>query len=73
MTNKKYDRIVFVSRILISALCTLYISLAKVLGWPYGEEVGLISAALITFMNSIMEAYSKDYFSDKEIVEREEK
>ena len=72
MNNKTYDNIVFVSRILISALGALYIAIAEIWKLPYGAEVGLTVSALTAFINSIMEIKSHAYFSDKEIIEKDE-
>lgn len=73
MHNLTYDRIVFITRILISALATLYIACAMIWDLPYAEQVGLTATALTAFCNSILKIKSDEYFEDHDIVGKEEK
>lgn len=68
MINKHYDKIVFVTRILIEALAALYISVAIIWKLPYGEQVGLTATAITAFLNSLLKVRSDEYFEDHEIV-----
>ena len=70
MLNKNYDRIVFVTRILIGALAALYISIAMIWNLPYGEQVGLTATALTAFLNSLLKIRSDEYFEDHDIVSK---
>lgn len=70
MSNKLYDKIVFVSRILISGLGALYLAIAEIWGLPYGTEVGLTVTAVVTFINTLMKIKSDSYFEDKEIIDK---
>lgn len=68
MLNKNYDRIVFITRILIDAIAALYIAVAIIWKLPYGEQVGLTATAVTAFLNSLLKIRSDEYFEDHEIV-----
>lgn len=72
MHNITYDRVVFVTRILIDAIAALYIAVAMIWKLPYAEQVGLTATALTAFCNSILKIKSNEYFEDHEIVEKGE-
>lgn len=73
MHNLTYDRIVFITRIMIDALAALYIACAMIWDLPYSEQVGLTATALTAFCNSILKIKSDEYFEDHDIVGKEEK
>lgn len=50
MTNKVFNCIRFWAEVGISAICTLYGSIADIWGLPYGESVLQTGAALGTFL-----------------------
>ena len=72
MHNITYDRVVFVTRILVDALAALYIACAMIWDLPYAEQVGLTATAFTAFCNSILKIKSNKYFDDHEIVEKGE-
>lgn len=73
MHNLTYDRIVFITRIMIDALAALYIACAMIWDLPYAEQVGLTATAFTAFCNSILKIKSDEYFEDHDIVGKEEK
>ena len=61
LSNKAYDILKWFAQILLPALATLYFALAKIWGFPFGEEVvGTISAVDI-FLGALLGLSSKNY------------
>lgn len=54
MTEKVYDTLAIIGRIVFPAIATLYFTLAKIWGLPLGQEVTGTLAALTVFLNSIL-------------------
>lgn len=54
MTEKVYDTLAIIGRIVIPAIATLYFTLAKIWSLPLGQEVTGTLAALTVFLNSIL-------------------
>lgn len=66
MSNKLFDILAIIGRLVLPALGTLYIALAKIWGLPLGEEiVGTISAVTI-FLNAILKIQSNAYYAEQE-------
>lgn len=64
MSNKLYDILKFIAQIVLPALATLYFALAKIWGFPYGEEiVGTISAVDI-FLGALLGISTAQYNKD---------
>lgn len=62
MSNKLFDILAIIGRLVLPALGTLYFALAKIWGLPLGEEiVGTISAVTI-FLNAILKIKSDQYW-----------
>ena len=62
MSNKLFDILAIIGRLVLPALGTLYFALAKIWGLPLGEEiVGTISAVTI-FLNAILKIQSDQYW-----------
>lgn len=65
MSNKLYDVLKFIAQIVLPALATLYFALAKIWGFPYGEEiVGTISAVDI-FLGALLGISTAQYNKDQ--------
>ena len=64
MSDKVYDKLAAIGRLILPALGTLYFALAKIWGLPLGEEiVGTISAVTI-FLNAILKVKSDQYWQE---------
>ena len=54
MSNKTYDILVLVAQIILPALATLIVTLAKTWGLPYGAEISATIMAIDTFLGAIL-------------------
>lgn len=70
--SAKFHDILRTLQWLIPALVTFYGVLDKVFGWGFAATVATIATALVTLIGVIVEHDSKQYFADKDIVEKEE-
>lgn len=67
MSNKVYDVLKWIAQIALPALGTLYFALAKIWGFPYGEEiVGTISAVDV-FLGALLGIASNKYYSENTV------
>lgn len=64
MSNKLYDILAIIGRLILPALGTLYFALAKI--WtpylPYPEEIVGTIAAVTTFLNTVLKIKSDQYW-----------
>ena len=65
MTNKTYDILKYIALIVLPAISALYFGLARIWGWPYGEEIVGSIAVIDTFMGAILQL-SKDSYDKTE-------
>lgn len=66
MSDKLYDVLTIIGRLILPALGTLYFALAKIWGLPLGEEiVGTLSAVTI-FLNAVLKIKSDQFWRDFE-------
>lgn len=66
MSDKLYDVLAIIGRLILPALGTLYFALAKIWGLPLGEEiVGTLSAVTI-FLNAVLKIKSDQFWRDFE-------
>lgn len=64
MSDKLYDVLAIIGRLILPALGTLYFALAKIWGLPLGEEiVGTLSAVTI-FLNAVLKIKSDQFWRD---------
>lgn len=61
MSNKVYDILKFIAQILLPAIATLYTSIAKIWGFPFGTEIGATIMAIDAFMGAILMISSNSY------------
>lgn len=67
MTEKVYDTLAIIGRLVLPALGTLYFALAKIWGLPLAEEiVGTISAVTI-FLNTILKIEYQRWEDEQDI------
>lgn len=66
MSDKLYDVLAIIGRLILPALGTLYFALAKIWSLPLGEEiVGTLSAVTI-FLNAVLKIKSDQFWRDFE-------
>lgn len=63
MENKTYDVLKYIAQIVLPALGTLYFALAKIWGFPFGEEIVGTIAAVDTFLGAILKLSSNKYYT----------
>ena len=61
MTNKTYDILKNIALIVLPALATLWLTISKIWGLPYGEEIAATITALDVFLGAILKVSSKFY------------
>ena len=61
MTNKTYDILKFIAQIALPAVGALYFGLAKIWGFPYGEEIVGSIAVVDTFLGTLLGISSAQY------------
>lgn len=66
MSNKLYDILAIIGRLILPALGTLYFALAKIWNLPLAEEIVGTIAAVTTFLNTVLKVQSNAYFAEQE-------
>ena len=66
MSNKLYDVLKYIAQIIIPAAGTLYFALAKIWGFPFGEEIVGTFAAIDTFLGAILKISSNTYYNKQQ-------
>ena len=66
MSDKTYDILAIIGRLILPALGTLYFALAKIWNLPLAEEIVGTIAAVTTFLNALLKIKSDEYFADLE-------
>lgn len=69
LSNEQYD---FIKKILLPLLtggATFVLTVGKLWGLPYAEQIAGTMTALATLISFVINSASKEYFSDKEIVD----
>lgn len=61
MSNKLYDVLKFIAQIVLPALATFYLTLAKIWSLPFGEEISGTIMALDTLLGACLMLSSKNY------------
>lgn len=61
MSNKTYDLLAYFGRIVLPALATLWLTLAKIWSLPYGAEIGATISAIALFLNAVLKISSNSY------------
>lgn len=64
MSNKVYDILAIIGRLILPALGTLYFALAKIWNLPLAEEIVGTIAAVTTFLNAVLKIQSNAYWAD---------
>ena len=61
MTNKTYDILAYIGRIVLPACATLYGTLAGIWNLPYGEAIVATISAIALFLNAVLKIQSDGY------------
>lgn len=64
LSNKVYDVIKWIAQYFLPALATLWITLAKIWGLPYGTEIGATITGIDLFLGAILGISSHNYQGD---------
>lgn len=64
MSDKLYDILAIIGRLILPALGTLYFALAKIWNLPLAEEIVGTIAAVTTFLNAVLKIKSDQYWAD---------
>lgn len=68
LTNETYDRLKWVTCVVLPRIGTLYFALATIWGVPYGEQVVGTCTALAAFFGYVLTKSSSDYQGDGTLV-----
>lgn len=63
--NETYDFLKKVALYVLPALATLWLTLAKIWGFPYGSEIGATITAIDTFLGACLGISAKNYYEDQ--------
>jgi len=61
LSNKVYDTLKWIAQYLMPALATLWITLAKIWGLPYGTEIGATVTGIDLFLGAVLGISSQNY------------
>lgn len=61
MSNKMYDVLKWIAMVCLPAIATLYLALAGIWGFPYGEEIVGTITAIDTFLGVLLGISSNHY------------
>lgn len=64
LSNKVYDTLKWIAQYFMPALATLWITLAKIWGLPYGTEIGATITGIDLFMGAVLGISSQNYKGD---------
>lgn len=61
MSNRTYDILVWIARIVFPAFITLYGLIAKTCDWPYTNEALIIMGGVETFLGTVLGISTANY------------
>ena len=61
LSDKVYDILKYITRFLLPALGTLYLTLSKIWGLPWGEEIPATIMAAIAFFSTLLGISNMNY------------
>lgn len=65
LSNKTYDRLMWVIAIVIPALAVFYRVLADTWGMPYADQITTTLSGLATFLGAVFLISNKNYYDRK--------
>ena len=66
LSNYWYDRLKWITMILLPALTTAYVGMAAIWGWPYATEVAKTSAVVCTLLGALLGISTAEYNKTQE-------
>lgn len=66
LSNRWYDILKWIALVVLPALSALYLGLAGLWGFPYGEQVSGTIALVDTFLGALLGISSANYAKNKE-------
>lgn len=66
LPDRVYDALKWVAMIVLPALSTLYLGLAKIWGWPLGPEIAQTLMLLDAFLGALLGLSSIGYLTHRE-------
>lgn len=61
MSNKVYDVLKWIAMVVLPAIATLYLALAGIWGFPYGEAVAGTISCIEVFLGALLGVSSAQY------------
>lgn len=69
MSNKTYDILAYIQRIILPAVATLIATLGQIWGWTFPvEQIVLTITAVDTFMGVVLKIQSNNYFDTLDVL-----
>ena len=65
LSNKTYDILAFIGRVVLPALSVLYATLGDIWSLPYTKEIPLTITAIDLFLNSLLGISSNTYYKEE--------
>lgn len=65
MSNKTYDILKNIALIVLPALATLWLTISKIWGLPYGEEIAATITAIDVFLGALLKI-SSSFYAEKQ-------
>ena len=62
LSNKTYDILAFIGRVVLPALSVLYATLGEIWGLPFTKEIPLTITAIDLFLNTLLGISSNNYY-----------
>lgn len=72
MTNKTYDTLKTLALVVLPALATLWLTISKIWGLPYGEEIAATITAIDVFLGAILKISSFYYLEKQKLEDNKE-
>ena len=63
MSNKVYDILKWIAMVVLPAIATLYMALAGIWGFPYGEQIVGTITAVDTFLGVLLKLSSDKFYA----------
>lgn len=71
-SNAVYDKLKWIALILLPALATLYLGLAKFWPIPYPEQISGTIMLIDAFLGAVLQISTKKYNEDQKVLENKE-
>lgn len=68
-SNELYDKLIWVAQYFLPGLATLWLSLAKIWGLPYGTEIGATISAIDVFLGVVLGISKSNYYKEHQTEE----